>query len=68
MRAPVFLILFLFLTACGNKIVDEPASTLISLTDTSAPTATAAPLPVEITDLKGVEMVLVPEGKFTMGE
>ena len=67
MRALVFLILFLFLTACGNKVVAVPTSTLISLTDTPAPMTTATPLPVEVTDVKGVEMVLVPEGKFTMG-
>jgi len=66
-RANVFLILFLVLSACGGEVVDEPTTTPIPITDTPAPTATATPLPAEITDAKGVEMVLVPEGEFTMG-
>ncbi|MCI0609601.1 MAG: SUMF1/EgtB/PvdO family nonheme iron enzyme [Anaerolineae bacterium] len=41
-----------------------------SVTPSETPTAsdlTAIPLPTEITDAKGVQMVLVPAGEFTMG-
>jgi serine/threonine-protein kinase len=38
-----------------------------SLTPTQSFTPTATPLPVEITDPKGVTMRLVPAGEFTMG-
>jgi len=33
----------------------------------SSETATPTPMPTEITDAKGVQMVLVPAGEFTMG-
>ena len=36
-------------------------------TNTPEPTPSPTALPPEITDSKGVEMVLVPEGEFTMG-
>lgn len=46
----------------------KPSKTPIpNSTSTPANTMTPTPLPTEITDAKGVSMVLVPEGEFTMG-
>lgn len=39
-----------------------------SATPTKTPTSTPRPLPTSITDAKGVQMALVPAGKFTMGD
>jgi formylglycine-generating enzyme required for sulfatase activity len=39
----------------------------VHTTSTVEPTITPTPLPTEITDAKGVSMVLVPAGEFTMG-
>ena len=54
------------------EVISSPSSTLAvneipSLTSTPVITATPTPLPTEITDAKGVSMVLVPEGEFIMG-
>ncbi len=46
----------------------EPSATTTSIsTSTPAITLTPTPLPTEITDAKGVSMVLIPSGEFTMG-
>jgi formylglycine-generating enzyme required for sulfatase activity len=44
-----------------------PTSPEPSQTPTAIPSPTPTPLPTEIVDAQGVSMVLVPEGKFTMG-
>ncbi len=55
----------------GNNQIQVGTQLLVPKTDSIALvptlTATISPLPTEITDAKGVSMVLVPEGKFTMG-
>jgi len=57
----VFLILLLSLSACSG------GADAIPLTDTPAPTPIPTELPSEIVDAKGVEMVLVTAGEFSMG-
>ncbi len=56
------------------RTIPSPVDTLTpsrtpmpSQTPTEMYTPTATPLPVQITDLKGVTMRLVPAGEFTMG-
>lgn len=55
----------------GNNQIQVGTQLLVPKTDSIALvptlTATISPLPTEITDAKGVSMVLVPEGKFIMG-
>jgi hypothetical protein len=47
----------------------SPTKTLKpNATSTKVRTPTSMPLPTEITDAKGVSMVLVPAGEFTMGK
>ena len=58
-----------------KELIQEPIPTETikptvtpGFTPTEESTPTATPVPTEITDDLGVEMVLVPEGEFTMGE
>jgi len=67
----VVLIIGVTITACV-PLASEPTATLVpsitpAPTNTPEPTPSPTALPPEITDSKGVEMVLVPEGEFTMG-
>jgi formylglycine-generating enzyme required for sulfatase activity len=55
------------------SLIEQSTSTKVTetivptLALTKVITPTTRPVPTEITDVKGVEMVLVPEGVFTMG-
>lgn len=49
-----------------TNIVAIPSETL-SVTFTPDITSTPTSLPTEITDAKGIPMILIPDGKFTMG-
>lgn len=51
-----------FRCAISADLITEP-----SVIHTSTPTLVANALPTKITDAKGVSMVLVPAGEFTMG-
>ena len=62
-------------TVQTEEISQEPIPTetvkptvIPGFTPTEESTPTATPLPMKITDDFGVEMMLVPEGEFTMGE
>ena len=71
------LLIAVLLASCGPSAEQMTATSeaAIAQTQTAAPTLTPEPIftpeptavPSEITDSKGVEMVLVPEGEFTMG-
>ena len=51
-----------------KEVKPEPSITMvITVTPEPSLTPTATPLPTEITDSKGVQMVPVPAGEFTMG-
>jgi len=56
-------------TAVPPTETSEPTATEIPSTSTLEPTASPQPtvLPAEITDARGVPMVLVPAGEFVMG-
>ena len=54
-------------TTIKTAIPSSVPSTKLVSTSTQLPANTALPLQTKITDAKGVSMVLVPEGEFTMG-
>ena len=67
MWKPVFQIIAPLTEEKTPQIVATPTYTETIATSTLEPTVTPTFLPTEITDAKGVSMVLVPEGEFIMG-
>lgn len=51
-----------------QNTVEPSVTTTPKATSTPSVTLTPTPLPNEITDAKGVPMVLIPDGEFTMGD
>src|SRR5690349_11121340 len=73
---PVFaaLLLIPILSGCtAPEPTEPPVTPTAAATATQPPTATmavtptATPIPEQIADAHGAEMILIPEGAFTMG-